>query len=257
LGFLEDGELFITGRLKDVIIIRGRNHYPEDIELTVEQSHPALRSGCCAAFSIDKAGDEQLVVVQEVERHYRKLHIDGIVRAIRRAVSKEHELQVYAVALLKPGSLPKTSSGKNQRRVCRARFLANELDIIGSSILQGSETICGEEGLTRTSLLALDPEERQPLLESYFRAQVARVLKVVPSQLELQQPLSTLGLDSLMAFELKNKVEVDLEVSIPMVNFLRDFSITQLVAQLPAYLSKPSNSCMTANASNNWEEGEL
>ena len=71
LGFLKDGELFVTGRLKDLIIIGGRNLYPNDIELTVEQSHPAIRSGCCAAFSVDVADEERLIVAAEIERRYR------------------------------------------------------------------------------------------------------------------------------------------------------------------------------------------
>jgi acyl-CoA synthetase (AMP-forming)/AMP-acid ligase II/alkylation response protein AidB-like acyl-CoA dehydrogenase/acyl carrier protein len=132
LGFLQDGELFITGRLKDVIILRGRNHYPQDIELTVEKSHPALRSNCNAAFEVDVAGEKRLVIAQEVERTYlRKLDIDGVTKAIRRVVSECHELQLYGVVLLKTGSIPKTSSGKIQRSACRAKFLENSFDKVG------------------------------------------------------------------------------------------------------------------------------
>ena len=131
LGFLLNGELFVTGRLKDVIIIRGRNHYPQDIELTVEQSHPALRSNAGAAFSVDFAGEEKLVVAQEVERSYlRKLNANEVIGAIRRAVAEQHDLEVYAVMLLKTVSLPKTSSGKVKRSACRAGFLAGTLDVV-------------------------------------------------------------------------------------------------------------------------------
>src|SRR6266567_2833651 len=135
LGFLRDGELFVTGRLKDLIINDGYNHYPQDIELTVEQSYPALRPGCCAAFSVDVAGQERLVIVAEVERRYlprrvQSLDTKEVVQAIRRAVAEYHELSVYAVSLLKPGTIPKTSSGKIQRHVCRTNFLAGSLDVI-------------------------------------------------------------------------------------------------------------------------------
>lgn len=132
LGFLKDGELFVTGRRKDLIIIRGTNHYPQDIEWTVEQSHPALRPGYSAAFSVDIDGSERLVVVQEVERHYRNLEVDEVVGAIRQAVAEHHELEVYAVSLLKTGSILKTSSGKIQRHGCRAGFLDGSLDVVGN-----------------------------------------------------------------------------------------------------------------------------
>ncbi len=128
LGFLKDGHLFVTGRLKDMIIIRGQNHYPQDIELTAEQSHPALRPGCSIAFSIEAAGEERLIVAQEVERDYKNLNRDELVEAIRQAVAEEHEVQVYAVVLLRPGGIPKTSSGKVQRQACRAAYLAGSLD---------------------------------------------------------------------------------------------------------------------------------
>jgi acyl-CoA synthetase (AMP-forming)/AMP-acid ligase II len=131
LGFLQDGELFITGRIKDVIIIRGQNHYPQDIELTVEKSHPALRPGCGAAFAVEVKGSERLVVVQEVERTYlRKLDVNEVVGSIRQAVAAEHALQVYATVLVKTGSIPKTSSGKIQRHACRSGFLAGSLSVV-------------------------------------------------------------------------------------------------------------------------------
>jgi len=132
LGFIKDGELFITGRLKEIILIRGRNNYPQDIEYTVQNSHPALRPSCGAAFTVENKGEEKLVVVQEVERTWlRKVDIDEVKRAIRKAVVQEYDLQVYAIALIRTGSLPKTSSGKIQRRGCRAKFLEGSLEILG------------------------------------------------------------------------------------------------------------------------------
>lgn len=133
LGFCKDGELFVTGRLKDVVIIRGRNYYPQDIELTVEQSHSALKAGASVAFSVEVEGEERLIVAQEVERTYlRKLDADEVVGAIRQAVWEQHELPVYAVVLLKPASIPKTSSGKIQRHACKAEFLDGSLARIGT-----------------------------------------------------------------------------------------------------------------------------
>ncbi|NJK50443.1 fatty acyl-AMP ligase [Candidatus Gracilibacteria bacterium] len=131
LGFLAEGELFITGRIKDAIIIRGQNHYPQDIELTVENSHPALRSNCGAAFAVEVNGAERLVIVQEIKRSYlRKLNVKEVVESIRRAVTAEHNLQVYATVLVKTESIPKTSSGKIQRHACRNAFLAGTLNVV-------------------------------------------------------------------------------------------------------------------------------
>jgi acyl-CoA synthetase (AMP-forming)/AMP-acid ligase II len=131
LGFIQDGELFITGRIKDVIIIRGRNHYPQDIELTVEQSHVALQPAASAAFTVEVDGEEKLIILQEVKRTYLK-HIDvaEAIGNIRQAVTKEHELQVHTILLLKTQSIPKTSSGKIQRHACREQFLQGTLETV-------------------------------------------------------------------------------------------------------------------------------
>ncbi|MEH2381693.1 MAG: fatty acyl-AMP ligase [Nostoc sp.] len=131
LGFLQDGELFITGRIKNVIIIRGRNYYPQDIELTVERSHSVLQAWGGAAFAVDIKGEERLVIVQEVERSYlRKLDVPQVIGDICQAVASHHDLQVYAVVLIKPNSIPKTSSGKIQHYACRNQFLAGSLDVV-------------------------------------------------------------------------------------------------------------------------------
>jgi len=117
-GFVDDGEIFLTGRLKDLIIIAGRNVYPQDIEATVDAAHPALRPGCGAAVGIEVDGSEQLAVVHEV-RAGSEEQVDEIVSAVRRAVSERHRETVHTVALLQPGTVPKTSSGKIQRHACR------------------------------------------------------------------------------------------------------------------------------------------
>jgi acyl-CoA synthetase (AMP-forming)/AMP-acid ligase II len=131
LGFLEEGELYVTGRLKDIIIVHGRNHYPQDIELSAEKSHHQLRPGCGAAFSLQPDDDLQLVVVQEVQRNTPPAQLEIIYRAIRRAVWHDHELGLWAILLVKPGGVPRTSSGKVQRHACRAAYLAGTLPVVG------------------------------------------------------------------------------------------------------------------------------
>jgi acyl-CoA synthetase (AMP-forming)/AMP-acid ligase II len=131
LGFLHNGELLITGRLKDLVIILGRNYYPQEIELTVEHSHSMLRSGCGVAFSVEITDQEKLIIAHEVEWSYlRKLNANEVFSSIRRAVVEKHDLPVYAIFLLKPASLPKTSSGKVRRIACREGFLTGSLNVV-------------------------------------------------------------------------------------------------------------------------------
>lgn len=125
LGFLIDGELHVTGRLKELIILRGKNHYPQDIEATVATSHPLLRRDCGAAFSVEVTGREELVVLQEVKRQTPPEKSFEIQCAIRQALAEEQAIKPYSVVLLKPNTIPKTSSGKIMRSACRADFLQN------------------------------------------------------------------------------------------------------------------------------------
>ncbi len=131
LGFIQDEELFITGRIKDMMILWGRNHYPQHIEETVENCHPALRPNHGAAFAIEINGEDQLVVAHEVNRtDLRQLNVPEVVGAIRQAVGEQNLANVYAVALLKTGSIPKTSSGKIQRSACQNKYLDGSLNIV-------------------------------------------------------------------------------------------------------------------------------
>ena len=133
LGCLDRaGELYITGRIKDVIIVRGVNHYPQDIERTVERSHLALRRHCGAAFTILRDGQEHLVVVQEIDRTSRhSLDIDAIQTAIRMAVVAEHELTIHDIVLIRTGTIPKTTSGKIRRSLTRDLWQTGELEAYG------------------------------------------------------------------------------------------------------------------------------
>ncbi len=137
LGFIAEEELYITGRLKEVMIFMGRYCYPQHVEQTVQEAHPALRTNAGAVFSLDLAGAERLIVVQEVTRQaIRSLttekNIEEIVAAICQRVGQEHEVEVYGVSLIKTGSIPKTSSGKIQRRRCAQLYQTGELNVVAS-----------------------------------------------------------------------------------------------------------------------------
>ena len=135
LGLVADGELYVTGRIKDVMIIRGRNHYPQDVEATVQAAHPALRTDCGAAFLIETDAKQALFVVNEVERSVlRDVPVREIAGAVRASVSLAHGLHVTGVVLLKTAGVPKTSSGKIQRRLTRARYMSGELRIVGEDL---------------------------------------------------------------------------------------------------------------------------
>ena len=174
LGLMRDGELYVTGRLKDLIIIRGRNHYPQDIEQAVEESHPALRPGCGAAFSVDANDEERLVVVQEIDRH-RDSEAAAAIAAIRDAVTERHDLQVYAVVLIGAGTLPKTTSGKVQRRACKQLFVEDRLDVRAKSVFEIDLT-----------------------------------------EIDLNQPLTNYGIDSLTSLQIQHEIEMRTGRRIPL-----------------------------------------
>ncbi len=255
LGFLDDtGELFVTGRLKDLIIIRGRNLYPQDIELTAERSHDGLRLGSNAAFTLEINNEERLVVIQELEFR-AKPNLEGVITAIRQGVTEAHEIEVYGVILIKPGSIPKTSSGKIQRRATRNKFLEGALKIVAKSILETKEFVTQEQKLTREELLQLPLQESQLHLEAYVQTKIARILKRLPSEVEIELPLTTLGLDSLKVFELKNQLENDLEVHIAIADLFSELTTrslsTKILAQLEISNSTESIPLLRVKTHNN------
>ncbi len=130
LGSIVDGELYVTGRIKDLIIIRGQNHYPHDIEATVAGIHAALRPHGAVAFSMEHEDGEQLALVLELERNALENELGQVAALVREAVSRQHQLQIDHLAFVRPGGIPKTSSGKIQRYLTRQRLLQRELPVI-------------------------------------------------------------------------------------------------------------------------------
>lgn len=134
LGCIVHRRLFVTGRIKDVLIVRGVKHYPQDLEATAEHAHPAVRAGCCVAFAVQRDGEERVALVAETEP--RRLSADGdldqAIVSIRRSVADRHQVSPCAVAIVAAGSLPKTTSGKLQRFLCRDGFLGGEFDVLAA-----------------------------------------------------------------------------------------------------------------------------
>jgi amino acid adenylation domain-containing protein len=240
LGFLLDGELFVTGRIKDLIILRGRNLYPQDIESTLECCHPDLRPGAAAAFSLDAGQQECLVVVQEVERRFVKAppeRIQAMIAAIRQAVLEDHEVHVFDVVLVEPNGVPRTTSGKIQRRRCRELYRDDALPVVGRSALPvaperpSAASPC--DGL-RSLWEAADEAGREAIAAAWLRRTFARLAGIEPSRLEPEQPLAAFGLDSLVAAEVKNAVEAELGVEVALADLLAGPSLAgaaRLIAQ--------------------------
>ena len=211
VGVMVDGELFVTGRMKDLIIIRGRNYYPHDIELTVEQSHPSLRPGGGAAFSIDVNGAEQLIVAQEVERqHLRNLDSQSVIEAIRQAIAEHYDLRVHAVTLIKTGGMPKTSSGKIQRHACRTSFLNGGLAVVGAWTEKSLESEIhqnGGGGVAKTESALPRNYPTAETIQAWLIGNLAERLKVTPGDLRTDEPFASYGLDSVAAVSLSSEME--------------------------------------------------
>jgi 8-amino-7-oxononanoate synthase len=263
LGFIHDGQVFVTGRLKDLIIIRGLNHYPQDIERTVERSHEALHADSGAAFSVEVEDEERLVVVQEVERQYiRKLDAEAVIGAIRQSVAREHGILAYAIVLLKTYSLPKTSSGKVQRHLCRKHFIQGSLKVVAESVgfsreaepeipfqaweqcrpgCMSADNSAGSRLNAYTLKIGgqesgdMDTEEASALIgviESYIAKKVADLLKISCARVDVHGPLNMLGIDSLMAVELKMAIEGEMGIEFPIEALFLGACISDLSAHV-------------------------
>ena len=220
LGFMDDGELFVTGRLKDLIIVRGVNRYPQDIEQTVERTDPRLQAGAAAAFAVDLNGRECLIVMSEVER---KRHKDWsqVIQEIRKNVALEHELPPDVIVLVRFGSMPKTSSGKIQRHACRDAFLEDSLPVIARwTAWSGGVETAGDSGVVVESPAATattlnPPRETPPSAPEELNAHVADVVmhhvreiaKERAKGMTIDSNIVEMGMDSLERLQIAHSLE--------------------------------------------------
>ncbi|MBE9572637.1 MAG: AMP-binding protein, partial [Proteobacteria bacterium] len=210
LGFIKDGEIFFTSRMKDLIIIRGANHYPQDIELTVQRSHPDLRPGNGAAFSFQVGKEERLVIVSELRKDCPDIDTKEIIRNIRQEVSEEHDVRPYAIVLIKAGTILKTSSGKTQRQSCKASFLEGKLKVVDEWHMP--EMDMGERQ-------AKEPDREKKLtiqdIQGWLSERLSQQLGLKPEAIDIRQPLARYGLDSAMAVGLSGDLASWLNRSLP------------------------------------------
>ncbi|MDQ1835371.1 non-ribosomal peptide synthetase [Massilia scottii] len=248
LGFLRRGELFVTGRLKDLIIVRGRNHYPHDIELAAERSHAGLRPSCNAAFTIENDGEEQLIIVQEVERtQVRRLDGADMAARIRHAVMLEHGISPHVIAFLAPGKIFKTSSGKIQRQACREAYLDGTLEMLELNLENHADP--ADSATLRGELRALPVANRQRRLAAYFQEVLGRLLDVQPLQVDLDATFSDLGLDSIGVAQFRQRLQASLGSALAASDMFRGATMRALVIAAAAGLSNEAEdtaSCVVA-----------
>jgi amino acid adenylation domain-containing protein/non-ribosomal peptide synthase protein (TIGR01720 family) len=258
LGFLHNGRLHITGRIKDLIIIRGRNVYPQDIEQALVEEIQALIPDGCVAFSINHEDEEQLIVVAEITRAaMRSGDYEAIAAAMRKVLAEVCELAAAECVLVQPGTVLKTSSGKIRRQPCKQMYLENSLPVLfrsgeggathsktmvesGSLSSQlhfaGSEVgrVAAVHGgipqfqILQQALLAVPQAQRTVLITRFLSQKIALLLKIEASALPADSSLRALGLDSLKAVELKHEADELLGIDAPLSLFLSDDSLEKI-----------------------------
>ena len=213
LGYIHNGELFVVGRIKDVIIIRGRNHYPQDIELTVNQTSEVFRKSGCAAFSCEIDNAPQLIVVQEIERvAIRKFNATEARRKVMEQIALNHEIKVHQIVFIRPLSLPKTSSGKVQRSRTKEMYIAGTLSNIKEQELQPKPVT--SNGKSKLANIASE---------------------ILGESVDLNLSLLSLGFDSIELIRFKQEVESKLSATIPLELLFENYSISELENKLQTY----------------------
>ncbi|MFC6338796.1 cytochrome P450 [Pseudomonas sp. CCM 7891] len=225
LGFIKDQQLYITGRIKDLLIIRGKNYYPQDIENILELSHPRVRKGAVIVFSVTQDATESLVIAAEVDLRLlstplqKQRAFDEITKAMVKAVSTHHGLPVHNVALLKIRTIDKTSSGKLARQSCKQRYLEQRLEVefvwqkVGGSASE--HAVLPQMPGKKVSATMSFPERRHTLI-NYIESELVSLASLTQTTDPASLHFDELGLDSVQTMELMGRIERHLQVEIPV-----------------------------------------
>lgn len=235
LGYIIDDELFIAGRYKDLIIIRGRNLYPQDLEMTVESCSSFIRPGCGAAFFIDHKEEEKLVIVQELRKDAVKLvDVSQLARQIQQRVVEEHGVACYELVFIEENSVQKTSSGKIQRRACKQAYLADKLKIIHRLIERDSiSEHVSEDKFDWQKWSLLTPSKQRTELQNHLVQLLG--LQVARGEWE-KQTISFFGFDSIKIIQLKFRLEQYWSIELPKLPVLLAWTWDQLLNCIHAQL---------------------
>ena len=229
LGCISGGELYVTGRVKDLIIVRGENHYPEDIECTAAAASGELADCACVAFA--NGENEQIVLIQETPKG-RTLMFDQWAGRIREAVAREHGLTLHEIAFVKRGSIPRTSSGKFQRSASRELYNNGKLRIQRLHKLAESDGAPAAEIEAGRVLSATDRTDRILAIEELLIVQIAATLGIEPGAIDRNTSTASLGLDSLAAAAIKSNLETQLRVVVPVSEIISASSICALAERI-------------------------
>jgi 8-amino-7-oxononanoate synthase/acyl carrier protein len=242
LGFLYQGQLFVAGRLKDMIIVRGVNRYPQDIEQTAEQAHEIMQSGLTAAFADSAADRERLIICAEVQKRSEDTNWDEVIKAIRREVTLHHELPPDAIVLVRIGTLPRTSSGKIQRHACRDLFSSGslkivaqwrswELDLPESQPMIAASTMQSSSELSHGAGIAGAAGQPDHEIIDIVMDAIRAVAQERAKQLELNTNIVLdLGLDSLERMQIAHSLEQTFDGRFPE-NVLQEIETVREVAE--------------------------
>jgi 8-amino-7-oxononanoate synthase len=251
LGFLHAGQLYVTGRLDDLIIVRGLNRYPQDIEATVRGSHPLLEAGYGAAFGTCDHEHQRLILVQEVARK-EGVDLTSVLDAIRQSVLDEHGLALDAVVLVRSGTISRTTSGKIQRHACRTAFLEGTLKVLAAyggvspDPAGPGATLSPDSADMETSHAQFVPHAWQAALNAVRQHARALAGAALPDW-QPDTPLTALGLDSLQRMELVAKLEKSFSRRLPGTVFSQSQTLEDLVWAVQEYLVEGPAPVVPAN----------
>jgi acyl-CoA synthetase (AMP-forming)/AMP-acid ligase II/acyl carrier protein len=222
LGFLLEGELYVTGRIKDMIIVRGVNYYPEDIEFVANNAHDALAQNAAAAFSVEEDGQEKLMIVQEVRRAvWRSADQEEVIKAIRQAVAEAFEIMPHRIALISPMRLPKTSSGKIQRQKTRELLLKGKLRTLKEWVARDAREEKSAEAIQQAPVDLHN-------IGAWLRLKIAEKAKLKPTELSMEDAIQDYPLESIDAVYITNELSEWLGVDIKADVFWRFPSLQAL-----------------------------